>query len=232
MVGNPEGANRPVSRVNVRLLSWLAIAGSVLGILYAPFHAAAYLATEDGSADAESVILPWAEPFRELVGGALTFGTPDEVYRTYGKVTWLVVAGFVCGILALHARQASPERRAERVGFRIVVVAQSVLALSALVEYYTPFLDEGFLFLAIPGLLGSLVGYFAFGVSTLRAGFVPKAWAWTLLLGMPAMVPLIALLGHIPMSFLVLEVAWIGVAAHLLRTDRAGAHAEGTAVSS
>lgn len=189
----------------------IAIVACTGGILCAPFHAAAYLATPDGSPP----ILPWAEPFRALVGGALSFGTPEEVYLAYGKLAWVGVAGLLLGAVVLHARQASASGKLERVGFRLLAGGLVLALAGSLVEYYTPFLEQGFMFLSAPGILLTFGGYVTFGLGTRRAGVVPPAAAWTFILAPLVVIAMVALFGHIPFGLAPLQVATIGA---LLRT--------------
>lgn len=90
-------------------------------------------------------------------------------------------------------------------------------------EYYTPFLDEAFLFVALPGLALTLVTGLLFGISAARADAVPK-WQGVLLAVafLPGVPLLVALLGHIPIAMSLVAVAWIFIGFHLLRTSSDG----------
>src|SRR5687767_7096545 len=91
-----------------RLAGMLAVAGAVLVLLVAPFHAAAYFNTEDGSTD----LLPWQEAggewLREAFPSAFDFASTDQVYKTYGVVTATALALLAVGFLGFHGLQ---ERR-------------------------------------------------------------------------------------------------------------------------
>src|SRR5262245_2276922 len=125
-----------------------ALLGGLLGIIYFPFHATAYFATADGASTLDSPwIAAWSEAFRNLAGPLLTFTPPDIVYATYGKVSLLVVLGFLAGLLALHQWQTARAGRLERWGFRVALVGNVLMVLGILGEYYVVgTLDFAFMF--------------------------------------------------------------------------------------
>ena len=132
-----------MSRSN--LIRWgglAALVGSVIGILYFPFHATAYFATQDGAAalDAPWVAL-WAEPFTRVLDPLLTFAPAHEVYTTFGKILVLVVLGFLAGVLALHSRQIARAGRLEKWGFRVLLLGTVLGTVGAFGEYYSPYLE-------------------------------------------------------------------------------------------
>ena len=196
----------------VRWAGLVAVLSGALGLVYAPFHAAAYVATPHGT----TPLIPWVDGFRNLVGGALTFGDTHTVYIAYGRVLPFVLAGFVAGLLGLHACQAHVMSRWGKWAFRGLLAALVLVTLSSIVEYYTPYLEGGFL-LGIPGLVLSFVAYPAYGIVTLRAGIAPRAAGWLLTIGAPGIIPLVVLLGHIPIGHALLMVAWIIVGVFLWR---------------
>src|SRR5262245_1249305 len=126
-----------------------ALLGGLLGIVYFPFHAAAYFATADGAQTLASPwIAAWSGTFRSLAGSFLTFASPDVVYATYGKVMLFVLLGFLMGLLALHRWQAARAGLLERWGFRIALVGNILGILGVLGEYYIGALDFSFLVLS------------------------------------------------------------------------------------
>lgn len=202
---------------SVRPLRFLAIAACLVGVLYAPFHAAAYLATPDG---AESPpVLPWAGPFRSALPSAFGFASPDEVYLLYGKLGWVGFLGMLAAAVLLHAGQRGAAGRAERIGFFVLAAGLSLVALGAFVEYYTPYLEEAFMFLAGPGVLLTLAGYVTFGIGTREAGVAPRWLAWVFTLAPLIVIATIALLGHIPLAFAPLEIAWIAATLKTIRAE-------------
>ena len=66
--------------------------------------------------------------------------------------------------------------------------------MAVLGEYWTPWLDESFVLLGVPGLLISLVGSTLLGIALLRRGFRPRATGWLLALWLPAVVAISAVM--------------------------------------
>lgn len=63
-----------------------------------------------------------------------------------------------------------------------------LLTAQLLGSYWTPLLDESFLFLGLPGMLLSLLGSTALGVALLRRRFRPVATAVLLATWIPSML--------------------------------------------
>ena len=206
------------------LIRWgglAALVGGVIGILYFPFHASAYFATQDGSAALDAPwVAVWAEPFTRVLAPLLTFAPPHEVYTTFGKILVLVVLGFLAGVLALHSRQGARAGRLEKWGFRVLLLGSVLGTLGAFGEYYTPYLDYFFLAFSAPGILLLMFGSLLFGIGTLRAGMTPRLGAWLLTLGgFPGIVLMTVLVGHLSGGLLLLDFAWV-VLGYALWTQR------------
>lgn len=201
----PASMTAPVLLSN-RSLGILAMAAGALGILYAPFHAAAYLATPDG----DPPVVPWDGAFRDAFPAAFDFAGPDGVYVTFGRILPLVLVGFIAGLWALRTLQGREPSRFLRGSFYALFATQAVLFLSTIVEFYTPFLELAFL-VAFPAMLLGLVSYILYGIASLRAKTLPRNAAWMLIGGAVAVIPLIALFGHIPLAMYGLYAAWIRV---------------------
>jgi hypothetical protein len=118
-----------------------ALVGAVIGILYFPFHATAYFATQDGASSLDAPwVAAWAEPFARLFDPLLTFAHPGQVYITFGKFVLLVLLGYLAGVLALHSRQGAHAGRLKKWGFRVLLVGTVLGTVGAFGEYYTPHL--------------------------------------------------------------------------------------------
>ena len=200
-----------------------ALVGGVIGILYFPFHATAYFATQDGAASLDAPwVAAWAEPFARAFDPLLTFAPPHEVYTTFGKIFMLVVLGFLAGVLAQHSRQVARAGRLEKWGFRVLLLGSVLGTVGAFGEYYTPYLDFSFLALSAPGILLLMFGSLLFGIGTLRAGMTPRLGAWLLTLGgFPGIVLMTVLVGHLSGGLLLLDFAWV-VLGYALWTRRDG----------
>ncbi|MEA3166010.1 MAG: hypothetical protein QOJ26_879 [Thermoplasmata archaeon] len=186
------------------VLSYAAVAAGTLGVLHAPFHSAAYLATEEGASG--GALLAWGAPFRDAVPGAFGFADAWGVYRAIGSVQPFVLAGMLAGLWVLHRLQAAPGRRFERMAFWALFGLWGAFTAATAVEYATPYRDAAFA-VGFPALLLSLVGFIVYGIATLRAKVLPKAVGWSLIVGAAAAVPLAASFGHIAMALVLLDVA-------------------------
>jgi hypothetical protein len=119
-----------------------ALVGGVIGILYFPFHATDYFATQDGASSLDAPwVAAWAEPFARVFDPLLTFAPPGQVYITYGKFATLVLLGYLAGVLALHSRQGAHAGRLEKWGFRVLLVGTVLGTVGAFGEYYSPYLE-------------------------------------------------------------------------------------------
>lgn len=204
---------------------WVSVAGmaavvaGVIGLIVAPLHALAYFATGEPAG-----LLPWAAPGHAALRPLLEWSGPDVVYKTYGKISLLVIGGFTAGLFALRAQRVRYASGAERGGLRVAIIGYPLLLLGLFVEYWTPFLELGFRALTLPGLLLTLVGSTLIGVGQLRARQQPRVAAWLLSLSVPAVLATVAAIGHIIAGLAVLDVAWILIGMRLAsRQGRQGA---------
>lgn len=201
----------------IRRLGLFAILGGVVGLAYWPFYASAYFATPSGAdSDDPAWVQAWSEPFRDAFEPMLTFADPHTVYVTYGKALNLVLAGWLAGLVGLHAWQRSAEGRFERATFRFALVATGLLAAASIPLYWMPqpywdaYVDYAFMGLAIPGFLLSLVAYPLYGWATIRARVAPRAVGWLLALGaFPGILLLSTLTGSLAGGLVGLNAAWI-----------------------
>ena len=192
-----------------------SVVGGTVGALVWPLQSLSYLATEPGQESPGA--LSWGEAGRDALEPLFDWGSVDTVYETYGKIWVVVVAGLLLGLLALRATRAKGESRLERWGFRVASVGYPLLLLGVIVEYFTPWLDFGFVAFSAPGLLLSLVGSTLLGAGLLRAGPESRVGAWLLALSIPLLAAMTAVFGHLSAGLLPLDLAWIAIGLALLR---------------
>lgn len=167
-----------------------AFVSAVFATVLAPVHALARYATEDGMEDLDLPgVRAWAEPARDALEPLLDWGSADTVYLTYGKLFFPVVLLATLSALVVRARR-EPTSGAETWGWRFAAVGYLTLTAAMLGEFWSPWLEESFAVLGIPGLLLSLVGSTTLGIALLRRGFRPRATSWLLLLSIPLMLVL------------------------------------------
>lgn len=202
---------------SIRVLAYVAIALGFLGVVHAPFHSAAYLATDEGKSG--GALLPWAEPFRDAVPAAFDFSDTWDVYRTIGSIQPIVLVGVLAGLWLLHLLRGRSERRFELISFWVLFGAWAVFTVATAVEYATPYRDGAFV-VGFPALLLSVIAFIVHGVAMLRAKTVSKALAWWLIIAGALFVPLAALFGHIAMATLAINVASVRIGMHGLRVRK------------
>jgi hypothetical protein len=158
-------------------MAWIA---TVVGEL----HALARHATEDGKADLDGPLTrAWAVPAADLLKPLLNWAAPDTVYLAYGKIWLPVFVSFTLAAFVVYRRR-SPVGF-EKWAWRITLTGYVMATLSVFGDYYTPWIDQSFLFLTIPGLLLSCVGSMVLGIALLRNHFRPRVTPWLLVLWFP-----------------------------------------------
>lgn len=192
--------------MNARMLSKVSVGAAIIMLLTAPLHAVAYLRTPDG----EAGVIEFHDNAYEAAPGLWNFASRQEVYLTYGRITSVMLVLALLGIFALHALQKADGAKFEKWAFRAFTIAFVLLSAGALIEYFTPFLEEGFVYLALPGLALTLITGLVYGLASIRRGVLPKGLAIFLALSFIPGVPLmVALLGHIPVGFSLVMIALI-----------------------
>jgi hypothetical protein len=198
------------------LVGRLAAAGAVVATVVAPLHALARFQTESGRSDLESgVVRAWAEPADDALAPLLEWASADTIYLTYGKTFVFVLLAMALCAVAVRRRRAPVGL--ERWGWRIALPGYALAVASAFGEYWTPYLDQSFVLLTLPGMLLSLVGSAVLGTALLRRGFAPRATALLLVGWLPLLVVLSSSVG-LGAGVLPLFWAW-GVAGHRLASS-------------
>ncbi len=192
-----------------------ALMGGIVGILYAPFYALAYFATEDGAESLEAPwVAAWAGAVRPILEPFLTFAPPEVVYLTYGKCFSFMVLGWMAGLLALHAQQAASAGRLEKWGFRVAFAGTVLGTIGGIGAYWIGSVwwgavDFSFVFM-VPALLLFGIGFPLFGIGTLRAKVAWRPGAWLLIVGgLPGMILLNIVLGQLTLALLPINLAWV-----------------------
>jgi hypothetical protein len=198
-----------VDRV-IGMAAWVA---AWIGLVLAPIHALSRFATADGAGDLESsVVRAWAEPAARLLRPLLDWSDVDTVYKTYGRV-WLPLLA-VAAACAVVIRRGRQPHGAERWGWWIALSGYGIATVSVVGDYYTPWMDESFAFVGIPGILISVLGSTLLGVALLRRGFRPRISAWLLACWLPLFFALSSL---IAMGAALLPMLWAwGIAGRVL----------------
>lgn len=172
------------------VLGRAAFVSAIFATMLAPLHALARFATEDGRSDLDLPgVRAWAEPAAEALEPLLDWASADTVYLTYGKAFFpIFLVATLCALVVRGGRGSTTG--AEKWGWRLAAPGYVVVTVATFGEYWTPFLDEAFLLLAIPGMLLSMIGSTVLGIGLLRRGFRPRTTAVLLMLWIPAFIVL------------------------------------------
>jgi len=190
---------------------------AVAAFFFAPLLALSYFATADGAGGLETpTVSAWAEPGRELLGGLLTFTSPDQVYTRYLQLFALLFPAIVISAWTVRKLRAEPRLRLERWGWRLALPGYALMgggllfvALAlAIVPPSNAIVNVGYLAAVFPGLLIGTVGSTLLGIGFVRSAFRPRATAWLLALSFPLWVVGSFVLGHNSIGLLPLFVAW------------------------
>lgn len=203
----------PTIRPNPILRTYV-IAAAVLAALVSPLLAIAYFATEHGEEFLQGTVAIWAEPAREIVEPLVTFAGPDRVYATYSQIMFLLFPALV--LTALAVRGQRPHRRLERAawnttisGYAIFLAGGTTMALALLpTRPDDTVVDVAFMALMVPGMLLSVLGSTALGISLLRGAFRPRATAWLLAFTVPFLALGSGILGHNSLGLVPWFAAW------------------------
>jgi hypothetical protein len=124
----------------------------------------------------------WAVSAMDAVRPLLDWSDPYFVYWTYGKI-WLPIFLTMTVAAWVVYRRRRP-LGAERLAWRILLVAYAVATVSVAGDYYTPWTEVFFAIGLVPMLAIGLVGPWL-GVLMLRHGFRPRVTPWALILFIP-----------------------------------------------
>lgn len=203
------------------LIGCYAVVATVVAALVWPLLALAYFDTQDGLAQLDTpTVSAWAAPARDLVGGLVTWASPDRVYATYGQLLALMFPAALLVALTVRQQRPTPWKWSERLGWWIALTGYSLFAggtvtfgltvLTADADASGFVSDLAFLALMLPGMLLSIVGSTVLGVVFTRSGYRPRLTAWLLTLTLPLFLFGNIVLGHNGFGVVMLMLAWAG----------------------
>jgi hypothetical protein len=211
-----------------RLTGLYAVIAAGAAILLSPLLALSYVATDEGADELESgTVSAWADPARDLVGGLLTWASPERVYGTYFLLFWVLFpAVFLCA-RAVRARRPAARGRLERLGWQMALfgygfgVVSLIVATVILVEGSTAgkAVDVVFLALMVPAMAIDVIGSTLLGIALLRDRYEPKLTAWLLALVLPSMLVVPGVLGNLSLGLLSVFLAWAATGWKLWRAE-------------
>jgi hypothetical protein len=205
-----------MSERSIRLAGLYAATAAVAAVVLSPLLALSYFATGEGAEQLETeTVRAWADPARDVVGGLLTWASPERVYATYVEAfAVLFPAVFLCA-RAVRAHRL-PARSNERWEWRIALTGYGLASVGLVAAFFvlipgsaagTP-LNIVFLSLLLPGMFISAVGSTVLGIALLRSRYAPRLTPWLLTLTFPSMLVIPTVLGHNSLGMLPLMIAW------------------------
>jgi hypothetical protein len=213
-----------------RLAGRYAVIAAAAAVLVSPMLALSYFATDEGAEELETgTVSAWADPARDLVGGMLTWASPERVYGTYWLLFWVFFAAVFFCARAVHARRPPVAGRLERWGWRTALVGYglgtvgAIAACVIIVEGSTgdAVIDVAFVALMLPATAIDVIGSTVLGIALLRSRYEPRITAWLLALVFPSMLVVPVVLGNLSLGLLPVLVAWAATGWRLLRTETA-----------
>lgn len=193
-----------------RLIGRVAWVSAWSALVLGQLHALSRHRTEDGKDDLDLPLTrAWAEPAGDFFAPLLTWGDPDYVYVTYGKLWLPIFVAFTACAFVCYRRRA-PERF-EKWAWRVALFAYAGACVSVAAEYWTQWGDETnelfetIFLVTLPFVLLTVLASTVLGVTLLVKKFPPRLPAVLLALAVPGVVliPLVTSLGNItlPIAF-------------------------------
>jgi hypothetical protein len=197
-----------------RLIGLYALIAAGAAVLLSPLLALSYFATGGGADELKSgTVSAWAHPARDLVGGLLTWGSPDRVYGTYFLLFWVLFPSVFLCARAVRARRPTAGGRLERWGWRMALFGYGFGIVGLIVA--SMILVEG-----SAGRAVDVIGSTVLGIALLRDRYKPKLTAWLLALVLPSMLLLPGVLGNLSLGLLPVFFAWAVTGLRLWRDRR------------
>lgn len=178
-------------------VGYVALAGGVLGLLLAPILVIIKYMTGWAVIPRPS----WVPPVQEALGGLLGFGTPPELWMTYGTLYTLALLLMLAGLVGLYPHLRTADGHAPSKGFWILVAGLCIVIPGDAIHSWT--WHQNGLTVPTPGtnpvantayaahMMGMnlvMVGSMVLGVSALRHKFTAPWLAWSLVLVFPSAI--------------------------------------------
>jgi len=167
------------------LAARLAMAGAVISLVLTPLHGLARFNPALGHHDLEECCAAWwGRPGLEALQPLLGWSDALSVYLWYGRVWILLLSAATFCAFAVHA-VLRPVNRTQTWAWRAVLGGLTLQTVGLAGAFLTPWLDQSYAFVAIPGGALNLIGGTVLGISALRRGPLPWFTAVVLTVGIP-----------------------------------------------
>ena len=159
------------------------MAGAVTSLVLVPLHGLARFNTDFGHKDLDECCAAWwGRPGLEALHSLITWSDPYSVYLWYGRVWVLLLAAAAFAAFAVHA-VLRPVNRTQTWAWRAVLTGLVLETVGIGGAFFTPWLDQFYLGVGVPGVALGLIGGTVLGISSLRRGPLPWFTAVVLTIG-------------------------------------------------
>ena len=150
------------------------MAGAVTSLVLTPLHGLARFNPALGHHDLEECCAAWwGRPGLDALQPLLGWSDALSVYLWYGRVWILILAAATFCAFAVHA-VLRPVNRTQTWAWRAVLAGLTLQTVGLAGAFLTPWLDQFYTFVAIPGGALKLLGGTVLGISALRRGPLPR----------------------------------------------------------
>ena len=127
---------------NERRIGQLAWVMAWVGLVVGQLHALARFSVPEHAEDVTDYPLTaaWAEPTMDLLAPLLTWGDPDLVYVTYGKIWFPVFVAFTLAAVLVYRRRRPGGF--ERWAWRLTLAVYALACLGVFLDYWTQWTGE------------------------------------------------------------------------------------------
>jgi hypothetical protein len=165
------------------LAARLAMAGAVTSLVLVPLHGLARFNTDFGHGDLDGCCAAWwGRPGLDALHSLISWSDPYSVYLWYGRIWVLLIGTAAFCAFAVHA-VLRPVNRTQAWAWRAVLTGLVLETIGIGGAFLTPWLDQFYLGVGLPGVALGLLGGTVLGISSLRRGPLPRFTAVILTLG-------------------------------------------------
>jgi hypothetical protein len=165
------------------LAARLSMAGAVTSLLLVPLHGLARFNTDFGHKDLDGCCVAWwGRPGLDTLQPVITWSDPYSVYLWYGRIWVLLIGAAAFCAFAVHA-VLRPVNRTQTWAWRAVLTGLVLETIGIAGAFLTPWIDEFYLGVGLPGIALGLLGGTVLGISSLRHGPLPRFTAVILTIG-------------------------------------------------
>jgi len=159
------------------------MAGAVTSLVLVPLHGLARFNTDFGHKDLDACCVGWwGRPGLDALHPFIGWSDPYTVYLWYGRVWILLIAAAAFCAFAVRT-VLRPVNRTQTWAWRAVLAGLVLETAGITGAFLTPWIDEFYIGVGVPGIALGLLGGTVLGISSLRRGPLPRFTAVVLTVG-------------------------------------------------